>query len=281
MEPKIRIDNASFSFGTKTVWSGLELDIHAGQAVCLLGPNGCGKTTLLNCMHGIYPPDSGAILLEGRPVHRMRPRELARKMGYVFQEHTAPFTYLVLEVIRMGRAPHLGPFESPSSRDTDKAVAIMESIGIAHLKDKRYTEISGGERQLVLIARALAQEPEIILLDEPTSHLDLRNQALILGMINHLVRRGLTVVMTSHFPNHALFLSCRVALMSRGGIKAVGDTREVMTEENLSRIYGLRVSMYAVDDPRRGGRVRFCIPWIETPRGVDRDPFRTNTQYAG
>jgi len=169
----------------------------------------------------------------------------------------------------MGRAAHLGLFQTPSARDTAKAEEILDSMGIMYLRDKRYTEISGGERQLVLIARSLAQEPEVILLDEPTSHLDLKNQALILNMITRLVHKGLTVIMTSHFPNHALFFPCRVAMMNQGGFVDVGQALEVMTEENLYKTYGLRVKVYSVFDPTKGDKVRFCVPCLDEDQSRD------------
>jgi iron complex transport system ATP-binding protein len=268
MAPKVKIDKASFAFGQKRIWSDLDLEVPAGQALCLLGPNGCGKTTLLNCIHGVYQPTSGAVSVDGVLVHQFKINALARKIGYVFQDHTAPFPYPVIEVVRMGRAPHLGLFRSPSSQDTEKAEAILDSMGILYLRDKRYTEISGGERQLVLIARSLAQEPEVILLDEPTSHLDLKNQALVLKMITRLVQEGLTVIMTSHFPNHALFFPCLVAMMNKGRFVAVGTASDVMTEDNLLKTYGLPVKIYSVFDSITEEQVRFCVPCLD--QGQDR-----------
>lgn len=274
MNPKIRIEKASFSFGPKSIWADLDLDIYPGQAICLLGPNGCGKTTLLNCIHGVFRTLSGNIFLDGTLVHDLKISDLAKKIGYVFQDHSAPFPYPVIEVVRMGRAAHLGLFQSPSSKDTEKAEEILDSMGIIYLRDMRYTEISGGERQLVLIARSLAQEPEVILLDEPTSHLDLKNQAHILNMITRLVNKGLTVVMTSHFPDHALFFPCQVATMNHGGFVDVGQALEIMTEENLYKTYGLRVKIYSVFDPTKGEKVRFCVPCLDEDQSRDQGCLR-------
>jgi len=236
--------------------------LEKGETICLLGPNGCGKTTLLNCIHGDFVLSSGEILIDGQDVKTMTIAERAMKMGYVFQEHSAPFPYSSLEVVRMGRAPHLGLFQAPTKKDTVLAEKIMDEMGIGHLSAKRYTMLSGGERQLVLIARTLCQEPEMILFDEPTSHLDFKNQALILRTISRLADKGLTIIMTSHFPNHAWLLSSRVAMMGRGGIVAEGPADTVMTAENLSETYGLKVKVFRVTDG--DSAINFCTPDPET-----------------
>ena len=258
MTVKVQIKAAGFSYGYKQVWQGINLGVEDGETICLLGPNGCGKTTLLNCIHGDLPLQQGEIAIDGQAVKAMTVTETARRIGYVFQEHSAPFPYNSLEVVRMGRAPHLGLFQSPSRADAVLARRIMTEMRIDHLCNKRYTEISGGERQLVLIARTLCQEPEIILFDEPTSHLDFRNQALVLDTIRRLSQKGLTIIMTSHFPNHAWQLSSRVAMMSNGGFVAVGPVEEVMTESNLSETYGLKVRVHQALDGNRA--IKFCTP---------------------
>ncbi len=258
MTAKVLIRSAGFSYGNKVVWRDINLRVKQGETICLLGPNGCGKTTLLNCIHGDLTPQSGEIQIDGRDVQKMTIIERARNMGYVFQEHSAPFPYSSLEVVRMGRSPHLGIFQVPSEQDTELAGDIMEEMGIGHLADKRYTMLSGGERQLVLIARTLCQEPEMILFDEPTSHLDFKNQTLILRTISRLAGRGLTIIMTSHFPNHAWLLSSRVAMMGQNGIIAEGPAERVMTEENLSETYGLRVKVFQVVDGDT--TINFCTP---------------------
>ena len=258
MTAKVLIRSAGFSYGNKVVWRDINLRVKQGETICLLGPNGCGKTTLLNCIHGDLTPQSGEIQIDGRDVQKMTIIERARNMGYVFQEHSAQFPYSSLEVVRMGRSPHLGIFQVPSEQDTELAGDIMEEMGIGHLADKRYTMLSGGERQLVLIARTLCQEPEMILFDEPTSHLDFKNQTLILRTISRLAGRGLTIIMTSHFPNHAWLLSSRVAMMGQNGIIAEGPAERVMTEENLSETYGLRVKVFQVVNGDT--TINFCTP---------------------
>lgn len=244
MTTKIEISSAGFSYGSKEIWKNINLNIKRGEIICIIGPNGCGKTTFLNCIHGNLNLESGSIKIDGIDVKAMTDLEIARKVGYVFQEHNAAFPYTCLEVVKMGRAPHLKLFQAPSSRDTKIARDIMEGMGIGYLSAKPYTHISGGERQLVLIARTLCQGPSIVLFDEPTSHLDLKNQAIILNTIKGLAESGLTIIMTSHFPNHAWQLDSEVVIMGYNNIIAMGRGKDVMTDENLSAAYGIKVRVY-------------------------------------
>lgn len=259
MSIKLSIKDASFGYNDhELVWNNINIDVEEGECLCLLGPNGCGKTTLLNCINGNYTLKSGAIYVNQRNIKAFSIIELAKTIGIVFQEHSAPFPYSSLEVVRMGRTPHLGLFETPSMSDTELAYSIMEEMGIAHLAGKSYTHISGGERQLVLIARTLCQEPEIILFDEPTSHLDFKNQAMVLRTIKSLSQKGMTIVMTSHFPNHVWNIGTRVAMLGYRGMVVQGLVEEVMTEENLSETYGVETKIY---DAKSGiDYIRFCAP---------------------
>lgn len=242
--PKLLVEDASFAYGRgRYIWQHVDLAVEAGDCYCILGANGCGKTTLFSCLNGTNQLKQGRILVDGRDVRSYSVTELARTVGVVFQDHTAPFPYTALEVVRMGRAPYIPTFQSPSDEDTRMALEVMAEMGIAHLAYQRYTEISGGERQLVLIARTLCQQPQMILFDEPTSHLDFRNQALVINTIKRLSERGMTMLMTSHFPNHVWKVGTKVALMGHGGLIASGPVGEVMTEENLEATYGVRVNI--------------------------------------
>jgi iron complex transport system ATP-binding protein len=259
----VRLQDGSFGYSRRPIFSGLDLELAAGETLCLLGPNGCGKTTLLRCMSGILPLQQGCVRLDGQDVRTMGETERARRMGFVFQDHALPFPYPVLEMVRMGRAPHLALFAAPSRRDTEIAEQALATVGIPHLSDKRYTEISGGERQLALIARALAQEPAVLLLDEPTSHLDFGNQMRILSTITRLVEeRHLTVVMATHFPGHALLVAGQVALMDDGGLVRAGPAGEVLTEGNLTRLYGVDVRIAQAGTDGNGRPVRAIIPML-------------------
>lgn len=258
-EFKLSIKNAGFGYSEREpIWENINIDVRDGESLCLLGPNGCGKTTLFNCINGNYRLKTGSICVNGRDIRSYGIVEMAKTIGIVFQDHSAPFPYSSLEVVRMGRAPHLKIFDSPSLRDTETAYGIMEEMGIAHLAGKRYTHISGGERQLVLIARTLCQEPEMILFDEPTSHLDFKNQAMVLRTIKELSQKGMTIIMTSHFPNHVWKIGGSVAMLGYHGMVAQGNVGEVMTEENLSATYGVEVKIY--DALTGNNKTRFCDP---------------------
>lgn len=262
MTVKLSIQNASFGYGNnENVWENINLDIHDGECLCLLGPNGCGKTTLFNCINNTFRLKTGKILLNGKDINDFGISELAKTIGVVYQEHSAPFPYTSLEVVRMGRTPHLGMFSKPDKKDTEHAYSIMEELGIAHLAGKRYTQISGGERQLVLIARTLCQEPEMILFDEPTSHLDFKNQAMVLQTVKKLSAKGMTIVMTSHFPNHVWKIGTNVAMLNYDGMVVQGPVEEVMTEENLTKTYGVEVKIY--DAESGSHRTKFCDPNLD------------------
>jgi iron complex transport system ATP-binding protein len=261
MKSKLSLRNATFSYGKREIFSDLKLEVSQGDIFCLLGPNGCGKTTLLRCLNGALRLKKGSVWLDDGDISSLGIREIACLVGFVFQEHSVSLPYSVLELVLMGRAPHLGMFSTPSKKDTEIAEQALELVGISHLKDKRCTQISGGEKQLALIARTLAQETEVILLDEPTSHLDFKNQALVLRMIKKLAEQGLTIIMSSHFPNHAFLCSSRVAMMGGGRLIAVGNPEEAITEGNLRETYGIdEVKIYSVKDPESGNVIKFCVP---------------------
>ncbi len=260
MAAYLSMQNGEFNYGENLVFSGLNLEVHKDEVLCILGANGCGKTTLLRCLNGSMRLRQGKVHLGDNDINSLKIDEVARRIGFVFQEHTAPFPFSVLEVVRMGRAPHLSLFATPSHRDTEIAEEKLNLVGMHHLKDKPYTQISGGERQLVLIARTLAQEPEIILMDEPTSHLDFRNQTIILQIVNRLAESGLGILMTSHLPDHALLYSSRVALMKDGQFISTGKPDDVMTEHSLKEVYGIEIKMVEVTDPYSLQKVKLVLP---------------------
>ncbi len=255
----VEVKNAAFAYREgQNIFTDINLQALENDILCILGPNGCGKTTLLKCLSGILKLRAGAILLDGRSLNSLKRHQIASIMGYIPQEHSSGFAYTVLDVVLMGRAPHLNIFSTPSENDYRIAEEAIEMVGVLQLKDKKYTEISGGERQLVLIARTLAQQPKMLLLDEPTSHLDFRNQTLILKLVKKLAKKGLGVIMTSHFPDHALAYSGRIALMHNGSFVAQGNPGEVVNEANLERIYGIGVKIYTIRDEQTGEEIRFC-----------------------
>jgi iron complex transport system ATP-binding protein len=244
---KARLVNGAFSYGSKEVFKNLNLEISDGEIVAILGPNGCGKSTLLNCLRGNLKLKEGEVLIDDKNILSMTVSEVARFMCCVTQEQTAVFSYPVIQTVLMGRAPHIGLFATPSKNDIALANEALKIVGVYHLKDKPYTQISGGERQLARIARALVQEPRLMLLDEPTSYLDFGNQALILETIIRLVNeKRISIILTTHFPNHAFMLSSRVALMNKGGFLDQGRANEVISEKNLKETYGIDVKIISI-----------------------------------
>lgn len=261
-QPIIQVRGATFRYGASTVFSDLDLDVFRGEVLSILGPNGCGKTTLLRCIGGALALNAGSVHLDQANISLLDVRSRARKIGFLFQQHTPSFPFPVLDVVSMGRAPHLGFFGSPSAKDMALAEQALERVGLHHLKNRPYTEVSGGERQLVLLARTLVQEPDVILLDEPTSHLDFRNQALSLKMIGALAAQGMTMIMTTHDPNHAFLFPGRVVLMKRGSFIATGTALDVITDANLTTTYGIDIAVFSVERRAGPGELKLCSPWL-------------------
>jgi iron complex transport system ATP-binding protein len=242
MDVILVLKDLACGYGSRTVLGQVDLSVAAGDNVCLLGPNGVGKTTLFKTILGAIPTLAGRILVDGKDVRDWSRRERAKLMAYVPQAHTAPFPFAVRDVVLMGRTAHIPLTARPSRHDEGVADASLERMGVIELADRPYTEISGGERQLVLIARALAQEPRVLIMDEPSSHLDFGNQAKLLRLVRNLVADGdLAVLMSSHFPNHAFACASKVALVKDGHMVALGDPEAVLTEASLEEIYGIPV----------------------------------------
>jgi iron complex transport system ATP-binding protein len=259
MDMKLEIANAVCGYGNKTVLKDISVKVESGELLCLLGPNGVGKTTFFKSILGFLKLQGGDITINGENIKKWSRRKLAQIIGYVPQAHIPPFPFKVIDVVTMGRTAHMGSFSSPSEKDTAIAEEALKSLGVYFLKDRIYTEISGGERQMVLIARALTQQPQILVLDEPTSNLDFGNQVRVLEQINRLVQKGMGVIMTSHFPDHAFLCSGKVALMKRNNDFVVGSADEVITEENLRSAYGVDVKITSTTN-NRGEYIRSCVP---------------------
>ncbi len=225
----IEASDLAFRHGAAGPWlfAGLSFSLRRGQTLVLLGRNGRGKTTLLKCLAGLIPPSAGTIRRQGI-------------VGYVPQHFQPPFAYSVLDMVLMGRARHVGLFSAPGAEDRRRAQEALELIGLAPLQRRSVTTLSGGERQLVLIARALASEADILLLDEPASALDFRNQAVMLATLRRLVaKRGLTMVMTTHEPTHALEVADRAVFLHGAGQAEEGPVDALCTESRLSMLYGI------------------------------------------
>jgi len=260
------IEELTFSYpgSDRKVLDKASLNLGEGQILCILGPNGAGKTTLLNCMAGLLKPQSGRIRLLGRELETMKEKDIARIAGYVPQLHTPAFDYRVLDFVLMGRSPQMGAFGRPKAEDEAASLAVLESMGIGHLAEKSYRNISGGERQQVLIARAIVQQPKVVLFDEPTAHLDYGNQHRVLERIRQMAGEGFSVVITTHNPDHALLLGDQAAIVSRDGSIVQGSSEEIITEETLRRIYGIDLQLLWVEEL---GRKACLVPGLDKEQG--------------
>jgi iron complex transport system ATP-binding protein len=241
----IEVKNASFSYGKEPVFGGINLRIKRGEIFCLLGPNGCGKSTLLQCLLGILRLNSGAVTLDGRNVADMRPWEIARKLAYIPQLHEKPFPFKVIDVVLMGRVSYTGLFALPTEEDREIALAALEQTGMSKYREKPYTQLSGGETQLVMVARALAQQTPVLVMDEPTTHLDFHNELHFLETVVRLVgESGMTVIMATHFPNHCFYfennrIKTKVALMNDRVVAGLGSPSAVLTERQMWETFGI------------------------------------------
>ncbi|MDD5014400.1 MAG: ABC transporter ATP-binding protein [Atribacterota bacterium] len=248
----LEVKNLSFNYhNSQTIFHDVSFNVDNGEVLSILGINGSGKSTLLNCIANIYKPKSGEIFLNGHPMSKMNLRDVAQVIGYVPQIHTPAYSYTVREFAVMGRTPYIGVFKTPSTRDYRIADEALERVGIVHLRDKPYTEISGGERQQVLIARVIVQQPQIILLDEPTAHLDYGNQHRTVQMIRQLAAEGYVLIMTTHNPEHAIILNGKVAILNRQGVLGIGQAAETLSAETLSNLYGLSIKTIYDDEAKR------------------------------
>ncbi|MBC7107342.1 MAG: ABC transporter ATP-binding protein [Methanomassiliicoccales archaeon] len=237
------IDDVRFSYRSFEVLKGISFDLRESEILGVIGPNGSGKTTLLKCINKILEPKQGEILLDGRKIRKMKRIEVARNLGYVPQNAYAGFdSPTVFDVVLMGRRPHIA--WQCCERDTEKVWEILTMLGIERLAMRKFDELSGGQQQKVLIARALAQEAKVLLLDEPTSNLDIRHQLEVMNLIERLVTdNGLAGIAAIHDLNLASKYCDKVVMMKEGKIFAAGSADRVLTPENIEKVYGVRVAI--------------------------------------
>lgn len=257
MSELLRVEHLSCGYQGEPVFQDLSLSVDRGQVVCLMGPNGCGKSTLINTVLGLQRPMAGSILVDGRDGTHLSRRELARHMALVPQRHQPVFPYTVRQVVLMGRTAHLSPFGGPGRGDEELCRETLEVVGLTAKADTPYHQLSGGELRLVLLARAMVQQAPLLLLDEPTAHLDLRNELLFLERVAKLTAcQGVGVLMATHDPDHAFYLEeqglpVTAALMAQGGLYRWGPPGETLTPETMAQVYGVEAAILEGNYPNQ------------------------------
>jgi iron complex transport system ATP-binding protein len=235
---KLKVKNVEFGYNSTLVLEGVSMDLDSSEIIGIVGPNGAGKSTLIRCIDRILTPRGGTILLDENDISNMTRMEIAKRMGYVPQTTTRVFPATVFDTVLMGRRPHLG--WKSSEEDVDMVLEILELLGIMEFAMRDFNEISGGQQQKVLIARALAQEADILLLDEPTSNLDIRHQLEVMEIMTNIVhKKKISAVMAIHDLNLAARYTTRILMLNGGRIFAAGNPESVLTEENIRRAYGV------------------------------------------
>ncbi|MDD3294015.1 MAG: ABC transporter ATP-binding protein [Geobacteraceae bacterium] len=238
----LAVDDIVFDYRDKPVLHGITFKVERGSLCGLLGPNASGKTTLLKCINGVLKPRQGHVRVNGENVGAMTRREVARLMAVVPQQMSLAFSFTALQMVVMGRASRLGALSLPSSKDRDEARAAMEELGVEDLAERQFNELSGGERQLALLARAIFQETPLLLLDEPTSHLDFRNQYRIMDVVSEMTRaKGLSTLVTLHDPNLAARYCTHLVLLREGRLHRSGTREAVFERKTLEEVYGMEV----------------------------------------
>lgn len=256
----LEIENGCFGYPKQEeILKNINLHLEKGHILSVLGPNGIGKTTLLKCMIGLLPWTKGRSLLNGTALREMKSRDIWNTISYIPQAHSFSFSYTGLEMVMLGRSSHLGLFEQPGAREIEMAEAMMEKVGITRLAGKDCNRMSGGELQMVLIARALINEPELIILDEPETGLDFHNQILVLNMIERLAHEeGISAIMNTHYPTNAMSIADEAFMMNRKGERFYGTTDSILNEQNISRSFDVNVIVDEVNYKDR--LIRNIIP---------------------
>ena len=255
----LTIENVFGGYGNGDVLKGISCNADYGDVLCLLGPNGCGKTTLFRMMLGTLPVTDGKISIDGKNIHDFTTKALANMIAYIPQYHSPVFAYTVLDIVIMGRASHFSAFETPKEPDREAAFSALEKVNALHLANKKYTSLSGGQRQLVLIARAICQSAKIFIMDEPAANLDYANHQLLMNVISGLARQGYCIIMSTHSPEHPFSVGTKVLLMKTGKVVGFGTPKEVITSETLQSVYDIEMDVITAHD-RYGCERTICLP---------------------
>ena len=252
----IEVKNLSFSYGDRPVLHDISFKEEKGEFLSILGPNGVGKSTLFRCVLGLLSGYTGQVLVDGVDARTFSVREAARHIAYIPQSSHPIFNYSVFDIVLMGRTSGLSTFRSPGKADTELCRWAMDKVGIANLADRCFHRLSGGEQQLVLIARALVQKAPILMLDEPTANLDFGNQLLVLEQARNLAREGYAVIQTTHHPEQSYMFSDRILAIQKGRVLAEGTPEQVLTEQTMKALYGVDVDVVSLYEDN----ARICIP---------------------
>jgi len=252
----ITVQDLHFGYGERQVLRGVSFTAPGGQLTSILGPNGVGKSTLFRCLLGLLHNYTGSITIDGLDTRHIAARELAKHVAYIPQSHYPSFNYSVYNMVLMGTTSQISMLSSPGQKQKEAAMAALEQMGVGHLKDQGYTNISGGERQLVLIARALVQKAKVLILDEPTANLDYGNQLHVMEQVRKLTANGYTVIQSTHNPEQAFLYSHNIVAMKDGQVLAEGAPTKVVTEELMARLYGAEIRVCSLYDDK----IRICIP---------------------
>jgi iron complex transport system ATP-binding protein len=256
MELMLEVKSLAFSYGNGSIFENISFSLKKGEVMCILGPNGAGKSTLIKCIAGILKPAAGSICILGEDIASLGARNVARHIGYVPQQNEVIFPFTVLDFVMMGRAPHLSMFASPGEKDREIAMKSLAIVGLSTYAERPLVNLSGGQSQMVLIARALVQQPSLLLLDEPTSHLDFGNQILVLETVQKLASMGMSVLMNTHIPDHAFLVGNRAAALTGGKLVSIGDVESVVTSKMMSSVYGVKVAVLEIEKLKR----KVCLP---------------------
>ncbi len=257
----LRVDHLSFSYGAHQVLRDISFELNRGEFLSVLGPNGVGKSTLFRCILGLLTDYSGQITSEGDDMRALSRREMSRRIAYIPQINRPAFGYTVLDTVLMGTTRQLSTFAQPGAAQVRLAKQSLARVGADHLMERDFTHLSGGEQQLVLVARAIAQQADTLVMDEPTSALDYGNQLRVLQLVRELAGEGYAVLLSTHNPQHALTFASRILALSGGGVAALGKPEEVLTEALIRELYGVNVAFADT----KGGRV--IVPMMQDKGG--------------
>ena len=252
----IEVKNLSFSYGDRPVLHDISFSVGKGEFLSILGPNGVGKSTLFRCVLGLLSGYTGTVCVDGVDARSFSIREAAKHIAYIPQSSHSIFNYSVFNIVLMGRTSGLSTFRSPGKKDKELCQWAMEKVGIAHLQDRCFHRLSGGEQQLALIARALVQKAPVLMLDEPTANLDFGNQLLVLEQARSLAREGYTVIQTTHHPEQSYMYSDRILAIQKGRVLIEGTPKEVLTEDTIRALYGVDVQIVSLYHDS----ARICLP---------------------